>query len=165
MDITIPVSSCDGRQFLIKLSSFSIDGIPGSITEILKCEIIDIVLERVTDVDQNKQNSFGTLSIIFTVIWNFLEEHDVVLYFYCDDRHEILRKETFISPQEYRSKLFTSMFNRKVSNMGSRYVNVPIILLSEEFDIQKKVFMHLIARGEHLDCLKLLKDEIKKLSK
>lgn len=57
-------------------------------------------------------NNAGTLNRIASILFNFLDENDVILYFYCS-KAPIKKRNTRdeMSYQQYRSCLFTSMFD------------------------------------------------------
>lgn len=155
MKISIPISPSDGNKYLINFSTFEEDIIPDSVINFLQgVEIIEIVLERVEG--DNMSNAYS-LSQISSVIWNFMQENEAsILYFYCDDMHDLPRRRKSLSPQEYRSLLFSKMFDKAVASSSESYINMPIILKAEDRDI----FIHLISRYCYIKQLECLKNSI-----
>ena len=155
MKISVPISSSDGNKYLVNFSSFEESIIPDPARDILQgIEIIEIVLER---VEGENISSASSLLEIIGVIWNFMQENESsIIYFYCDDMHEIPRRRKDLSPQEFRSKLFSCMFDRAVKNSIESYINMPIMLKAEDRDI----FIHLISRCCYIKQMECLRDSI-----
>lgn len=107
LDKKIPFLTEEGHQYLVSFVKFSANGIDYGIP------IIDVSITLMND--EIEYNTIKTLNIFVDIINNYLDQHNVVLYYYCDTaaiNMRINRKEKLL-PQEYRSKLFSSMFNKK----------------------------------------------------
>ena len=106
-------------------------------------EVVEIGLARVKG--QNVTSPL-VLARIEESIANIMQRHrNVILSFFCDFIHVVPSKKK-ISVQEYRSRLFSAMFNRYVSQHHLHdYCNhvVEIEGVSEPF------FFHVIYRKEH----------------
>ncbi len=154
MDISISVYSSQGDEYRVKLSSFI--NLPESILEILddKVEIIDVTLERISG---NRITNVKILSKISNIIADLFEDNEnLILYFYCDDVHDIDRRNQNMSPQEYRSRLFSYMIDRYlISNNITNIVNTPI-----RIEIGDGIFIHLISRSSHSKYVKSIQSEI-----
>ena len=62
-----------------------------------------------------------------------------------------------LSVQEYRSKLFSYMFDSYMeSHHMSGFLNTPIIIEGEGY----KQFMHIISRSKHQSIVDLIKDDV-----
>lgn len=73
-------------------------------------EIVEVLLERVKRVDST---NIAVLSEMTNIIHRLFEDNEnVILYFFCDDMNEIPSTSKSIEPQEYRSRLFSAMFER-----------------------------------------------------
>lgn len=101
----IPFESKGGNQYLISFKVFEsgIDfGIP----------IIDVSLVLVESITVNI--SISELFSISELVFEYLNNNDVVLYYYCDIT-EIKRsyKNKNMLPQEFRNILFTKLFEKK----------------------------------------------------
>lgn len=75
MNITLPIECSEGHQYLLRLTDCRNLPIESTI------EIIDIALISMSKIDVI--NNAGTLNRIASILFNFLEENDVILYFYC----------------------------------------------------------------------------------
>lgn len=75
MNITLPIECSDGHQYLLKLTDCK--NLPIETT----IEIVDIALISMSKIDI--VNNAGNLNRIASILFNFLEENDVILYFYC----------------------------------------------------------------------------------
>lgn len=73
-------------------------------------EIVEVLLERVKGVDST---NISVLSEMTNIIHRlFGDNENVILYFFCDDLNEIPCTNKSVEPQEYRSRLFSAMFER-----------------------------------------------------
>ncbi|MCQ2087468.1 MAG: hypothetical protein MJZ37_05320 [Bacilli bacterium] len=118
-----------------------------------KCRIFDVVLAR---VGHGGTKTFQCLSSIALRLIEFLESNpNSLLYFYCDDRNEVDRRNHDISMQEYRHQLFSKMFVFLKRKVSKGITDEPII---REID-GKKIFIHLI----YFDDMKSVADEIKNI--
>ena len=74
--------------------------------------------------------------MIFGFIAGFLlDNENAILYFYCDDINEINRRNHDITPQKYRSRLFSRMSDRDI-------------------------YIHIISRESHLDYANIIRTTI-----
>ncbi len=86
----------------------------------------------------------------------FEENENLILYFYCDDIHDIKRRNLSLSPQEYRSRLFSKMIDRYlISNNITDIINTPIKIESGD-----GIFIHLISCASHSKYVELIRSEI-----
>ena len=93
-------NSC-GNKYLVEfklVSSFDECPLP----------IVDISL--VSTDERNKMNQLKDLFLIISNVSDYLDGKEVILYYYCDTR-EIARRDKNVSPQEYRSNLFSKLFD------------------------------------------------------
>lgn len=80
-----------------------------------------------------------------------------VLCFYCDDVNDVACHHTELTPQEYRSRLFSRMFDMYVkSNDTAGIVNYCIKMEAEG----TPRFAHFIAQEKYLSAVKLLGNNI-----
>lgn len=93
---------------------------------------------------------------------NGIDVSEIILYYSCDDMNPIPSRNTKganknLSVQEYRSKLFSHIFDSyMVSHQVSGFSNTPIIINGEGY-VQ---FMHLIARDKHLPIVNRIKEDV-----
>lgn len=118
-----------------------------------KYRVYDVVLTR---MDQNGTKAFECLSCVTLKLVDFLENHpQSILYFYCDDVHDLARRDRNISMQEYRHRLFSKMFNHLRRRVSKSITDEPII---REID-GKMIFIHLI----YFDDMRFAADELKQI--
>lgn len=155
MNVIIPIDCKDGHQFLLKLTdcrNLPID------TDI---EIVDIAL-----IDASRSfgiNNAGTLNKIASILLNFLEDNDVILYFYCaKDPIRIRKGRREISYQQYRSRLFCSMFDRITIGYKNRYINKSIVLRDSTYGDH---YIHLISKVEYSKIIEHIDGQLDKFNK
>ena len=101
------------NRYLLKLNSFTEQELVSWNLD-TSIEIYDVVLFRVSG---DETTSFKSLAQISTFVKGFMSNHPAaILYFYCDDMHEIQRahKHVNYSPQHFRSQLFSLLFDREM---------------------------------------------------
>ena len=156
MDISISINSNLDDEYRIKLSPFDFDLFPENIYGISCCniEIADITLEKVRG---NASANLGVLLKISNIIAEIFEDNEnLILYFYCDDMHDVLRRNMDITPQKYRSELFSRMFDKYItSNNITNIINTPI-----EIKADRNIYIHLISRDSHLNYVDMIKETL-----
>lgn len=118
-------------------------------------EIVEVILDR--ELGKGLAG-MALLDNISSVIANlFIENKNAILFFYCDDLNEIPRcRIRNISPQEYRSNLFSLMFERYVTKHGIQSVHDVTIRINA---IDHCLFFHFISRDEHMDLIDEIKED------
>ena len=104
-DIVIPYTSSVGSQFLINFKEFESQ-------EDFSIPVIDVSLILV--VDKEEAIGMKDLIAISRIVRDFLNDNKIVLYYYCDHSSDdifISERHETMSPQEFRSNLFSSIFN------------------------------------------------------
>lgn len=120
-----------------------------------KYRVFDVSLSR---SGENSTKIFECLTSVILKLIKFLEENpNSVLYYYCDDVHDLNRRNKNISMQEYRHRLFSQMFNYLKRNVSKEISDESVICV---FD-GSKIFIHLI----YFDDMKYAADELKQLIK
>ncbi|KAF2330556.1 hypothetical protein [Flavobacterium ginsenosidimutans] len=153
LDKEIPFTTEEGYQYLVSFVKFSANGIDYGIP------IIDVSITLMNS--EIEYNSIKTLNIFVGIINNYLDQHNVVLYYYCDTsaiKMRTNRKEKLL-PQEYRSKLFSSMFNKKKFD---DYILTEIRINDPE---RGDHFTSLISSANNTDKIRLIEDDLKKFNK
>ena len=78
----------------------------------------------------------------------FFENPNLILYYVCDDINEIPNSNHDISSQEYRSRLFSYMFNRYVKENGIYdIVDTPIVFPDA---VGNNQYVHIISYEKYL---------------
>ena len=156
MKLKFPI--CDGRnEYLLQIESFN----EATLREVgitSPVMLYDIVLERVSG---KEISSFGTLSTISNILRVFINDNPTaVLYFYCDDMHDIRRGKSHqaMSPQAYRSKLFSTLFDNEKQRAGHDfpYTNNCITISTSE----GVAYIHLIAHQSNAQVVDIIRREI-----
>ncbi len=150
---SITINSVEGHKYVLGFSSFDSIQLPDTITK----EIIEVVIAI---EDYKGINNAKTLFTFTTHIKSFLVKNDVILYSYCDNKHiERGERHQHLTPQEYRSLLFKTMFNK---DNGKEFINKPIELTDVN---NEKHYIHLFARAESIKEIEIVCNEIYKLNK
>lgn len=154
LNLVIPLITKEGHQYLIEF--FSANEL------IILPESIDIKIANVaiTLVSGNGMNNASTLFQISGIIKEYISDNDVVLYCYCDQK-EIARgtKNMNMTPQQYRSLLFSRMFDKKGD---TNFINNPIIIADE---INGDHHIHLISKKSNYKDILTIEKELQKLHK
>ena len=119
-------------------------------------EIIEIDLERVSGTNPASLRTLGKIS---EGIFRCFEQNDkAILYYFCDDLNDIPiigRGKEDMWPQEYRSQLFSKMFQRySLQNKNLIDAVDVVVVINEEI---RPLFMHFIARAQHAHYIDILK--------
>ena len=155
MDISFDIHNDKGDQVRVALSYYDTESLQAITDDPLTLTLVfyDITLIRVSG-----EGSIGlkTLNAISEVLYRFMNDNDTaVLCFYCDDLTDVARNHTELTPQEYRSRLFSRMFNMYIkSNDIKGIVNYGIKI---EIDDTPR-FAHFITPEKYLNSVKLLEE-------
>jgi len=106
------------------------------------------------------ENSIGvkTLNAICDVLYRFLKDNeDAILCFYCDDLTEVKCSHMELTPQEYRSCLFSRMFDMYVRDNGIDDM-INYVIHIEDRDTPR--FAHFITPRRYLQTVSVLGDVI-----
>mgnify|MGYP007099011281 FL=1 len=122
-------------------------------------EVCGIYLNRVGSI--KNVTSIRDLSIISKQIYGFFVSHEnVILYYVCDDIAEVpmnaKKKAEGYSVQYYRNRLFSKLFQKLQSLLSIRVVDLPICIDA----CGNEMYIHLIARAEHLDVATRIKLDV-----
>lgn len=160
MDISFDIKNQKGDHIKVALSYYDIGSLQAFTDDlsILSLVFYDVTLVRVAG---KGYVGYRTPYVISDTLARFLNENeDGVLCFYCDSRTDILRKDLTVSPQEYRSKLFSRMFDHYIHENGLvDYIN-HCVKVEDGTDTQ---FAHFICRETHRNAVeeigKILKEK------
>lgn len=120
----------------------------------MSCDPLSVDLEFY-DVTLVRKGGTGFVGykILFSisdVLAKFMNENsNVVLCFYCDAYTDVLRSHTDLLPQEYRSQLFSRMFEWYVeSHKLYGFINHRVEMIPPD-DPDDRQYAHFICRQEH----------------
>ena len=153
MDISFDILNDKGDLVRVALSYYDTESLQAFTNDPLTLTLVfyDVTLVRISGDDTV---GIKTLNAICDVLFRFMNDNETaVLCFYCDDLTDIDRNHTELSPQEYRSRLFSRMFDMYVrTNDIIDLVNYSIKI---EDDGTPR-FAHFITPEKYLPAVKLL---------
>ena len=157
MDLSFDIDNAKGDRILVALSSYD-NSLISAITddpEALQLCIYDVSLVRKAGKDMV---GYNVLMRVARILADFMRENDeAVLCFYCDGVTELERHHKEISPQQYRSTLFSRLFEMYVHRFNvDDMVNYPVVIVDE--DPWKSQFAHFICRKNHTDVITRIRD-------
>ena len=143
----------EGYEYLIKFTLF-----PQKDFE-YEIDIIDISLILMSQTIEN--NSLKTLAYFTNIIDAYLIENDVILYYYCDTLEIKMRenRKEKLLPQEYRSLLFSSMFNKR------NFENYILKAIKISDEINGDHFISLISHINNIQKIEKIESDIQRLDK
>ncbi len=153
MDISFDIQNDQGDQIRVALSYYDIESLQAFTDDPFTLTLIfyDVTLVRISG-----ENTIGvkTLKTVCDVLYRFMNENEsAILCFYCDDLTDVNRHHKELTPQEYRSRLFSRMFDMYVqTNHITDMVNYGIKI--EDGDNPR--FAHFITPDKYLPAVKLL---------
>ena len=155
MDRSYEIRNSKGDLLRIALSCYDAEtvGMFTSDALVLSVEFYDVTLIRESGSGGIGYRALNTISESLAV---FLDDNpDAVLCFYCDDQTEIDRRNLAITPQEYRSDLFSRMYDRYIALHGINWlVNHKVRI---EIGNQPRI-THFICRKENSNAISAIGD-------
>lgn len=158
-------------EYRILLTPVNVEVLPENILRTLSDRHVDIselIIERISGDDTTGQDVLHDITSWIAEI--FANNQNLIIYYSCDDITPIparnkKSKHSDIPVNEYRSKLFSRMFNTYMSShQVSGVADIPIRLDNYENGMGYSLFFHFIARKHHYDIVELLKEDIKEVS-
>lgn len=157
-DVIVNITSARGDEYRIRLSSSGNRFLSEEISQEVKrsVDILTIELERIKG---QLPTGHVVLSQIERVIAEvFLQNPNAVICFICDFLSPIPSSKKQIPVQQYRSILFTRMFERYVSQNSVGSVVQSVLTIS---GIGEDYYIHIIARSEHMRYVNMISDDIR----
>lgn len=158
MDISFDIRNSKGDQVRVALSYYDAEAMRSFTGDLTTLSLVfyDVTLLRLSG---EENVGMKTLNAMCDVLYRFMNENeDAVLCFYCDDMTDVKRSHTNISPQEYRSRLFSRMFDKFVQ---ANHITSLINYIIKIEDDKNPRFAHFITQEKYLSSVKLLADIIK----
>jgi hypothetical protein len=153
LESEVPFETEEGYQYIVSFREFPPNQMEYDIP------LIDI---SITLVSSNIEiNSLKTLNKFIKIILEYLEQNDVIVYYYCDTAPIKIRqnrKQTY-SNQEFRFNLFLLLFNKIKSD--AFYLQDIIITDNENGNH----YTSLISRTSNKKKVELVKLDIEKFNK
>lgn len=149
------INTRQGDVYNLKLSSFDDSFFSKEIYE--RISPINIVNIDLTRAKGSHPTSLRTLTQIVQDIANiFLSRHDIIICYYCDFLSPIPHTSKQITCQEYRSRLFSLLYNRFLSKFNIKGIREEVITIHGEEDY----YVHLIYRNEHQNLVDIISSDI-----
>ncbi len=153
LELEIPFETEEGYQYLVSFKEF-----PPNYTN-CNIPIIDV---SITLLSSNiESNSLKTLNKFISIVLDYLNTNNVIIYFYCDSspiRIRQNRKKAY-SNQEFRFNLFSTMF----SKMNSTYFYLQEIIITD--NTNGNHYTCLMSRISNQNVIELIKLELEKFNK
>lgn len=163
--------SRQGSEYRILLSPAQLDILSDEMNILLSergIDISELIIDRVQGDKTTEQDVLH--DITGWVADMFASNPNLIIYYSCDDITPIPSRNTHsenkdLTVNEYRSRLFTRIFDTYISShQVTGVTNTPIRLDNYENGVGYSIFIHLIARDKYADLVKMLKDNITKVS-
>ena len=104
------------------------------------------------------KTSIAILSEMSEIIFRLFDTNEnIIIYFFCDDLNEIPNTQKKVSPQAYRSRLFSSMFERFVRKQ--KVDDIENIAISIEA-FGRTEYLHFIVRSHHMKYIGYIQKNI-----
>lgn len=153
MDVSFDIKNTKGDHIMVALSYYDAETISVFTTNPLVLTLVfyDVALVRKSG---NGYVGYKMLATISDILANFmLENDDAVLCFYCDPDTDVLRHNGDMLPQEYRSLLFSRMFDIYMQrHKSSNFINHRVEIIDANNHLNKQ-YAHFICRYEHKDAV------------
>ncbi|MDE5791725.1 MAG: hypothetical protein K2H96_10920 [Muribaculaceae bacterium] len=157
MDVSFDLYNTKGDHILVSLSNYDLTTIP-AITDDARLQSLCFYDVSLVRKGGSGMVGYNILMRIASILADFLKENEgAVLCFYCDGVTELERHNKNIPPQQYRSMLFSKMFDLYIHKYRVEgIVNYPIVIA--EKDPWKSQYAHFICRENHLEIIHALRD-------
>lgn len=150
MDISFDILNQEGDHIKVGLSYYDYETISIFSSDPLTLTLVfyDVTLVREAGEGYVGYKSLFAVSDILARFMN--ENEDAVLCFYCDAATDVLRHNRDMPPQEYRSRLFSRMFDLyiRTHKYSAGFINHRVKIEDPE-DPGNPQFAHFICRKEH----------------
>lgn len=156
MDISFNIRNNEGDQLKVALSYYDSESIRVFSDDPLT---LTLVFYDVTLVRESGEGyvSYPILSAVSETLAKFLiDNENSVLCFYCDTQTNVIRRHLNIPPQEYRSRLFSRMYDKyiKAHNL-TEFVNHRVKIDVDDNPMRSQ-FAHFICRKEHESAVRAI---------
>lgn len=149
MDLSFDIKNTEGDHLMVALSYYDYESIRIFSSDPLTLTLVfyDVTLIRKAGVGYV---GYKVLSAVSDTLAKFMDDNeDAILCFYCDAATDVPRSHKDLLPQEYRSRLFSRMFDLYVKTHNlNKYVNHRV-KIEDPDNPDNKQFAHFICRKEH----------------
>lgn len=149
MDLSFDIKNPEGDHIMVALSYYDCETVKEFSSDPLTLTLVfyDVTLIRKAG---DGYVGYKVLFAISDALAKFMDENeDAVLCFYCDSDTDVRRNHGNMLPQEYRSNLFSRMFEMYVkSHKKFAFINHRIEI-EDPNNSENRQFAHFICRKEH----------------
>lgn len=149
MDLSFDIMNTEGDHIMVALSYYDYETVEVLSSDPLSLTLVfyDVTLVRKAG---NGYVDYKILHAVSDILGKFMNENeDAVLCFYCDADTDVRRNHGEMLPQEYRSRLFSRMFEMYVkSHKMSGFINHRVEMEDPD-NRDNKQYAHFICRKEH----------------
>lgn len=153
MDLSFDIHNDKGDLVRVALSYYDTETLRAFTDDPLTFTLVfyDVTLVRIAGSDNV---GIRTLKAVSDVLSRFMAENEAsVLCFYCDDLTDVRHRDKSITPQEYRSRLFSRMFDMHIRTNGIK--NIVNYQVKIDDDACPR-FAHFITPEKYLPAVRLL---------
>lgn len=156
-----------GSEYRILLSPIKLNILSDTLSQHLvdlHIDVSELIIDRISGDNTTEQDVLHDITGWVANI--FADNPNLIIYYSCDDMMPIPSRNansenSELPVNEYRSRLFTHIFNTYMSShQVSGVTNTPIRLDNYENGYGYSIFMHIIARNKHAGVVDMLKNEI-----
>ena len=153
MDLSFDIMNMEGDHIMVALSYYDNETVSNFSAD---PQTLTLVFYDVTLVRRAGAGYVGykMLFAVSDVLAKFMEENEnAVLCFYCDANSDVRRNHKKMLSQEYRSRLFSQMFEMYVKSRNlDGFINHRVELADAE-NPDDRQYAHFICRKEHEDAV------------
>ena len=154
------IQADQGDEYRLRITSDHIGMLSDEIIQELKAkgiQVVDIELERTKGLHVTSLRVLAKIEECIAEV--FFSRQDIMICFFCDFISLVPSMKKKMSVQEYRSRLFSDMFERyiKIHHIdGIRNQVVTVNGVAEDY------FAHVIVREEHIHLARIIGEGIQK---
>lgn len=149
MDLSFDIMNTEGDHIMVALSYYDYETVKVFTSDLLTQTLVfyDVTLVRKAG---KGYVGYKMLFAVSDTLARFMDENeDAVLCFYCDADTDVRRNHGNMLPQEYRSRLFSRMFEMYVkSHKKSGFINHRVEIEDPD-NSNHRQYAHFICRKEH----------------
>lgn len=149
MDLSFDIVNSEGDQIMVALSYYDPVNVNAVSTDpmALTLSFYDVTLVRKSGTGYV---GYKMLFAVSDVLAKFMDENDnAVLCFYCDAHTDVRRSHDHLLPQEYRSQLFSRMFEMYIKSHRFYDLVNHRVMIEDPEDNGNRQFAHFICRKKH----------------
>lgn len=156
MDLSFDIINSKGDHLMVALSYYDSETIRYFSSDL---QTLTLVFYDVTLIRKSGEGYVGykVLYAVSDILAKFIEENsDAVLCFYCDAATDVRRNHKNMLPQEYRSKLFSRMYDKYTKSHHLTTLINHQVEIEDPKNPDNRQYAHFICRREYEKAVKTL---------